>query len=126
MSDRHPKWQRVEPGTVIPAGQPYRIEYQSPGLTAGEYVPTRPETVDGRYGGWFVDSSWKPPLVLPNEPTWGIAVNALVPRQRLGRWSIRGDCFSDHRSWWSPIPVEQVTDFIPLTDEQVARIEAAR
>lgn len=71
MSDRHEKWVRVEPGTVIPAGQPYRVEYTIGGANEtrgrdygeGYVVPDDPE----RYTH-FVDSSWRPPLNLPTEP----------------------------------------------------------
>lgn len=123
MTDRHEKWTRVEPGTVIPAGQPYRREDGDEaaegvvkGLPHGFPVP--------RYNDWFVDSSWKPPLDLPTTPTWGIAVhNTFDPG--VGEWRIDGEEFWDHE-FSKSYKTKNVIDFIPLTDEQVARIEAAR
>lgn len=66
MSDRHSKWVRVQPGTVIPAGQPYRVEEHR----ISERVPLDDWTFTSCAPGdeVFVDSSWKPPLVLPTEP----------------------------------------------------------
>jgi hypothetical protein len=133
MSDRHPKWQRVEPGTVIPAGQPYRVENEDgyhneyPGRPFADVYYDRDELMTGL----FVDSSWTPPLDLPTEPTWGIAVHV----------DAAGEVNSTHNTakWWLSdagqvlrrdtrigVSVDRVLDFIPLTPEQVARIEAAR
>lgn len=72
MSDRHEKWTRVEPGTVIPAGQPIRFEYaDGPDYTAMEKA--NKTTHDVQPGpnctGLFVDSSWRPPLELPTAPS---------------------------------------------------------
>lgn len=117
MSDRHPKWTPVKPGTVIPAGQPYRKCYEgiaNSALAAGRGVE--------------VDSSWKPPFVLPTERTWGITFHAKFPPE-FGQWHLDGDEFwngdrSDRNAHtWR---AHSILDFIPLTDEQVARIEAAR
>jgi hypothetical protein len=67
---RHPKWQRVEPGHVIPAGQPYRIEWSD--ATADKLLASERLTDHNilalQMGSWFVDSSWRPPLVLPTTP----------------------------------------------------------
>lgn len=71
MSDRHAKWQRVEPGTVVPAGQPFRAEHgwREIGTVATESIQPSPyELPPYSDAEWFVDSSWKPPLVLPTEP----------------------------------------------------------
>lgn len=76
---RHEKWVRVEPGTVIPAGQPYRVEWDGSDRqplgtgSAAEYSePTQwkvREFFKGYYyAGMFVDSSWSPPLELPEAP----------------------------------------------------------
>jgi hypothetical protein len=131
--DRHPKWRRVEPGTVIPAGQPYRVEWTS------VYAHTMPDAILAServcndhdmpvIGGedWFVDSSWKPPLVLPTEPTWGIVAYASVSAGQLwiSKFHRDGNLLRGRSGGYTPI--DQVADFIPLTDEQVARIEAAR
>lgn len=70
MSDRHPKWVRVERGTVIPAGQPWRVEYpvmNPEGTEAHESVSKTvlnqsSHALDSEDAEWFVDSSWKPPL----------------------------------------------------------------
>ena len=128
--DRHPKWQRVEPGTVIPAGQPYRVEHHHGSPYAQEFIwPMSEQRLDLPERDYFIDSSWKPPLVLPTEPTWGIVVICDGPtwRERLGQWALVGNgkrlreqrYFNEWRTEW-------VKAFIPLTDEQVARIEAAR
>lgn len=127
MSDRHEKWVRVEPGTVIPAGQPYRIEYGNG--TAFEYgsgcLVEVTAVSHGRTEDWFIDSSWKPPLVLPTEPTWGIAVH-IGGRRHFGEWRVVAEtsfsCTGFSWTWG----VENIAAFIPLTPEQVARIEAAR
>lgn len=70
-TDRHPKWVRVEPGAVIPAGQPYRLEWSKRGNMIPDELLASERVCDGHemkaHDGtdWFVDSSWKPPLVLP-------------------------------------------------------------
>jgi hypothetical protein len=132
MSDRHPKWQRVEPGTVIPAGQPYRVEYSKgdapSSIEAQEYqsrpvewmIPLTTSVV------WFVDSSWKPLLDLPTTPTWGIAVFGRAAKHpfRVSKWHQSSGWF--HKLNGGAYSRAAVTDFIPLTPEQVARIEATR
>lgn len=67
MSDRHEKWQRVEAGHVIPAGQPYRIEPPASFETAIKEWPKGHDLEDYRVPDWtdcdyFVDSLWRPPL----------------------------------------------------------------
>lgn len=130
--DRHEKWVPVEPGTVIPAGQPYRLEYcvaggSLAGEKAYEYLSGEPDqwVLDGLYDGrefaMFVDSSWKPPLDLPTEPTWGIAVDFAVGKF-VGRWRREQDKFI--ATGWI-LNVSNIVDFIPLTIEQAARIEGA-
>lgn len=124
MSDRHPKWRRVEPGTVIPAGQPYRAEHQSVAHRAEEGVhPANHEVYSGSAYDWFVDSSWRPPLELPTEPTWGIALHTKY-QPLVRRFHLEGDEFLTHLG--GSYRAHNVTDFIPLTDEQVERIEAAQ
>jgi hypothetical protein len=60
---RAPKWQRVEPGTVIPAGQPYRVEHHMGSPVAQEFIWIKSETtLDLPDRDYFVDSSWRPPL----------------------------------------------------------------
>lgn len=117
MSDRHERWTPVEPGTVIPAGQPYRVVFED--QSAIDFKVT-----DGG-GDVFVDSSWKPPLVLPTEPTWGIALSS-NGNIGLAKWALARDGKLIDSHQWGGWSVSMVTDFIPLTDEQVARIEAAR
>lgn len=129
MSDRHEKWVKVEPGTVIPAGQPYRVEWTT-GRDEKEHAEENPGSeVNWKPSRlrenqrWFVDSSWRPPLDLPTEPMWGIAVN--VNGYAVGQeWCVNGPRLtsSDNYCW----DVAKVLDFIPLTDEQVKRIKAAR
>lgn len=128
MTDRHEKWVRVEPGHVIPAGQPMRWEYENgSAYECAETYCDRRITAD--MATHFVDSSWRPPLNLPTEPTWGIAV---YTNKRDGGyrayWAQKlhvegAQLHGENGSNWS---VDSVLDFIPLTDEQVARIEAAR
>lgn len=70
MNDRHPKWTPVEPGFVIPAGQPYRVEMR--GTPADpHWTDTATECVRGsdfligrgRPADYFIDSrthrSWR-------------------------------------------------------------------
>lgn len=124
---RHPKWKRVEPGYVIPAGQPYRVERWDTtfGPRASEYVDDKPHEVRPRDYPVFIDSSWKPPLVLPTEPTWGFAVRAGT--YEFMRWWRKGKKLCGTRGVViAEYPAEDVLDFIPLTDAQVERIEAAR
>jgi hypothetical protein len=125
---RHPKWVRVEPGTVIPAGQPYRAEWTEPhGASANERTSSFQQTAPPS-PEWFVDSSWRPPLELPTEPTWGIAVTkwATFSSGHAAFADLFSGAYPDHLGGRDvSIPKENVTDFIPLTDEQVARIEAA-
>lgn len=132
MSDRHPKWVRVEPGTVIPAGQPYRIEFPDSFIgrfghisdTCRESVSDKPCEIHNPENTYFIDSSWRPPLELPTEPTWGIAVLRGKHPFRVSRWSLRNGWFFKLNG--AAVCASAVSDFIPLTDEQVARIEQAR
>lgn len=115
--DRHPKWTPVEPGTVIPAGQPYaNVKRQG---------HPRDWTVEVD-GAVLVDSSWKPPLVLPTEPTWGIAVTS-SGYVGAADWYLH-ETEAQLRSGDNCTRLLQtdVLDFIALTDEQIAQIEAAR
>jgi hypothetical protein len=134
MSDRHEKWVRVGPGHTVPAGQPYRIEYEDGSASehpnVGGVLVRRATDFD-----LFVDSSWRPPLNQPTEPTWGIVV---YPRNGgaqhsadIGCWRaddpdglFRTNRILDGR--FDTFSSDFIFDFIPLTDEQVARIEAAR
>lgn len=112
MNDRHSKWQPVEPGHVIPSGQPYMFEVED--QTTGDYaVPD-----DGR--GWFVDSSWRPPLELPAEPTWGIVLSEGTPR--IARWYRTADG-TGLSTGSGCIGIESVLGFLECTPEQVARLE---
>lgn len=120
--DRHEKWTRVEPGHVIPAGQPYRWENVNEAVE-GSYAQAT-YTVP-RYHVWFVDSTWRPPLELPTEPTWGIAVKD-DGSQWLSMWRQRGDALVTTKGPSFTWGAGRVLDFIPLTEDQVARIEAAR
>lgn len=165
-AERHEKWVRVQPGTVIPAGQPYRVERPRGGIsgeTCVEYVRDAP--VDALDNGreWFIDSSWKPPqcgemhpsndsiipcqlpphhegdhfstsgcagggfnwppLVLPTEPTWGIPIAHGCP-QNMSQWYTQASFLESLDG--NRLTTYNVTDFIPLTEEQVQRIEAAR
>jgi hypothetical protein len=132
VSDRHPKWQRVEPGTVIPAGQPYRVEYPQDGHLAGEYVSSADRVAEGSESifhteghEWFVDSSWRPPLELPTTPTWGMVITDGFPAPDVALFKV-----DDEGRLWDFTDggyiSRAIRDFIPLTAEQVARIEAAR
>jgi hypothetical protein len=140
MSERHEKWVPVSPGTVIPAGQPYRIEFANVPGTAAHERTHHSEVAVWDSHEWFVDSTWKPPLDLPTEPTWGIVLNKRPDRKDghaldFGRWAVYGDdefapLERTHRSEFDTrcdvLSRDGIADFIPLTDEQVARIEAAR
>lgn len=66
----------------------------------------------------------KPPLELPTEPTWGIAVNVNGPAVGT-TWQLnkRGRFIGGRWYAWDPA---HIIDFIALTPEQVERIEAAR
>jgi hypothetical protein len=64
----------------------------------------------------------RPPLELPTEPTWGIAVGRFSGGV-LGKWCSDGERVGSATELWSNT---DVLDFIPLTDEQVKRIEGAR
>lgn len=139
MTDHQPKWVRVEPGTVIPAGQPYRIEYNDESAwKASEFVPKEPITVPARptQVDWFIDSTYSAPLKLPTKPTWGIA---LTPKPRgmnlpydepiadVGRYALHEPDIlmrtnRDYQCHFDTIEVNFLLDFIPLTPEQVARI----
>jgi hypothetical protein len=134
MSDRHEKWQPVEPGHVIPTGQPTMIEWDQvlhrerygTNILRSEYLGAKDHfTVPNDPSKhWFVDSSWRPPLELPTEATWGI----VRYEGSVGLWASR--FFADERlletTWGGCIGVDRVLDFIPLTPEQVARIEQSR
>jgi hypothetical protein len=96
-ADRHPKWQRVPPGTVIPAGQPYRVDWIE-GDGAHEYRPAKeafqplahPDHSEG--AEWFVDSSWRPPLELPTTP--GSVIEARGKAGSCWLW------FRGEHEWW--------------------------
>lgn len=131
MSDRHEKWTPVEAGYVVPKGQMYRMEVPATSAyRAAEYVSigfTVPQSGDE----WFIDSSWRPPLVLPTEPTWGIAVcdarlDDRKPLAMLADWFMSpvGSPLLTNHSNVGNVPTSRVLDFIPLTDEQVLRIES--
>jgi hypothetical protein len=137
MSDRHEKWVRVGPGHVIPAGQSFRKEADEEHLlTAVEGRNSQGITVPkGSVWSYFMDSSWRPPLNLPTEPTWGIAVEragAASAVARVGHWNVESahdgePRFRDSQPLQGRLTfADRILDFIPLTDEQVARIEAAR
>jgi hypothetical protein len=126
---RHDDWKRVEPGTPIPAGQPYRLEYTDdsasdhphhPDLVAGDPLYGEPDA------DWFVDSSWRPPLELPTEPTWGIPIQRFATGATMVHKQARWYLDPDDQTMLGQLPVADLLDFIPLTDDQVARIEAAR
>lgn len=75
------------------------------------------------------DNPYRRSLDLPTEPTWGIAV--VGGRGLWGRWertTVGSIMFADRSLSWGPQNLETIVEFIPvpLTDEQVARIEAAR
>lgn len=131
VAGRHPKWQRVEPGYVIPAGQPYRVERWDTtfGPRASEYVDDKPHEVRPRDYPVFIDSSWKPPLVLPTEPTWALVVKPSGYVDTLEVWRDErqegGICYRNAglKGW---MKLSEADAVIPLTDEHVARIGAAR
>jgi hypothetical protein len=136
--DRHPKWQQVPPGTVIPAGQPYRVEFNTESYPSAVEKP-QGDGLEHKAVGyrkeWFVDSSWRPPLELPTEPTWGIVRhhhgnNVPSPLLTKAERNEYESEFLGNRYGLSTsqgtIPANQIIDFIPLTDEQIKRIEAAR
>lgn len=97
QNERHPNWQPVEPGQVIPAGQPYRVVYAN-GI---DYAQDAGGSTDGTYVE--VDSSWRPPLELPTEPTWGWCVFTAVVGHNSGQrrvvgghWFIQGHIPKGH------------------------------
>jgi glucose dehydrogenase len=61
MNQRDSKWVRVEPGTVVAKGQPYRIETGAD-WSVESVDPTAEQVVadfyDGVQGSVFVDSNW--------------------------------------------------------------------
>lgn len=124
--ERHEKWQKVEAGTVIPAGQPYRIEPRDPEMDirerrTGNSIQWTFQPANDNYE-YFFDSLWRPPLELPTEPTWGIVVR----RNKHGAIRVQ---WADGRlsgPYFAGFKVNQILDFIEPTPEQVARIEAAR
>lgn len=141
MSDRHEKWVAVEPGTVIPAGQPYRIEWAEIQRMLDDQVLASERVCHDhdmralalRDYDYYVDSSWRPPLDLPTEPTWGIVVSDTRLDERkplvfLAEWflSRTGSPLLTNHSRVGNVPTSRVLDFIPLTPDQVARIEAAQ
>ena len=132
MIERDERWHLAEPGTVVEAGQPFRLEPDDPGKPIKEYR----QGLSMQWTVWmedvptYVDSSWRPPLELPTAPTWGIALVKPYRDSHKTRWET-GRCVDDGRYFrisgaaYSRDP-EALLDFIPLTDEQVARIEAAQ
>lgn len=126
MSTRHEKWVPVELGTVIPAGQPYRWEWPSNGGTAAEerVADYRTKTVPHLGTQWFIDSSWKAPLELSTEPTWGIVVARGLT---LAEWHLDGDTFVGNANGMNyGTNRADVRAFVRLSPEQVAHIEAKR
>ena len=136
--ERDKKWVAVEPGHIIPAGQPYMIEFKlgmgwSVGLRRSEYVLDKDKVVIeyNSVSGWFVDSSWRPPLELPTEPTWGIVVYdyQAFTAPYFGKWerNDRKNTLVNVRSEESYfLPISGSLDFIKCTPEQVARLEGKR
>lgn len=125
---RHPKWVRVEPGTLIAKGQPYRSEYSGGYAEEDHFRSDRTIPLDTS-GEYFIDSTWSPPLELPTEPTWGIVVDPDGHLYGPYRWrfnAIKNRFYSLPISPQYGLGLDRVADFIPLTPEQVARIEAAR
>lgn len=124
-AERHEKWKRVSPGHTIPARQPVRYEYDEAYTLAQEFSYSQPtEVVDGDTA--FIDATWRPPLDLPTEPTWGIAIHKEWG-PRVKRWVSTGQLLDDaDRSGTTTMGHGNIVAFIPLTDEQIARIEAVR
>jgi hypothetical protein len=64
--ERHPKWERVQWGDTIPAGQPYRYEFRTGvhssekwQITIVEQGESKPFTVESDHP-YYVDSTWEP------------------------------------------------------------------
>lgn len=139
--DRHGKWTPVEPGTVIPAGQRYRVEYGTSTATVDtvECVSKVNETagptmLEHSRDQWFVDSSWEPshpcsaPLNIKGEgfncdrgwghvrPHGNVEAGAIWDDEQPPE-SMEPDTPCD------VIREDSIDDFIQLTPEQVARIE---
>lgn len=134
---RGPKWVAVNPGHAIPAGQPHAIQYKHHAnwCTWAEY--TRPHVV---HAGWqnnserewvypdrvvtyYVDSTWRPPINLPTEPTWGILLRrGQRPEVVNGNLTSEGKFITNagyrYRS--------EITGWFPLTNEQAMWVEIYR
>lgn len=119
------KWQRVDVGHLIPAGQPYLYEFveDSPGrhgVQRAEYVSDSPVVARPGYPV-YVDSTWRPPVDLPIEPTWGFGIWRGGATTWIARWEHRGHRLVEANGH---TPAGSLVDFIPLTPEQIDRIEA--
>lgn len=123
MTDRHDKWVPVYGGHVIPVGQPYRTEFIGGNgyPEARERIPVWEDVKVPSPTGWkwFVDSSWRPPLELPTEPTWGIVLGDRGPM--LGRWVVCGD-YIEPVNGTPRIPIAGVRGFVPLSDQQLEQM----
>jgi hypothetical protein len=121
-STRHMKWQRVEGGHEIPAGQPYRIEFAGTPASAHERVH-HSVVIAADYHDWFVDASWRPSPKLPQTPTWGILVHKKHGRM-FGLWHQTGPNRLKRGDTYATVDPVNVCDFIFCTPEQIERIEA--
>lgn len=126
-SDRHEKWVPVQPGTFIPAGQPYRAEYER---HASEYRGRSVDSMVPPSGDWFIDSSWRPPLELPTTPTWGwCAFRSVVGRNTGSRRVVGGLWVLDGPQFiCTPVTVRpsSIIAWIPADGETTTRIQGAR
>jgi hypothetical protein len=140
VTDRDPKWVEVEPLQTIPAFQPILTEWSGHacGVLREETIYDRELTTSGYYPQYpmeamFIDSTWKPPappLELPTEMTWGIIVDSQIT-VRAGAWRPAPDSethpdtlYDGNKGEW--VKNTNVLDFIPLTQDQIDRINGER
>ena len=144
--ERDKKWEPVGVGFVIQTGQPYAIEHPSTtaGTTWSEHVWNGPIELSDHDGGssgickriksgqnWYVDSTWKPPIDLPVEPTWGIVVEASEHGDGswlVDRWCLYKPKYVDTYELGGEFvgmsySREGIAAFIPLTKKQIKKMK---
>ena len=136
MTERDPKWIEVEPLQRIPAGQPIRTEWDGHAnhVVWEELVYSQDYITSGYYpclpvAAMFIDSTWRPPLELPTEMTWGISVDQMI-RVQAGAWRPAPDSGTHPDTLYDGnkgiyVKNEEVLQFIPLTQDQINMINGA-
>lgn len=135
MSGRDAKWEPIAPGETIPAGQPYMKEYDghAGGIRRAEFQHqtdvrvgyfmqhTQQWVVGNRITGWFVDSTWYPPLDLPTHPL--DSVRGIARWVDRDRWTYVAGFHNKETGMAFARPIRLLADFIQLTDEQLSQME---